>query len=697
MQRIGALVAVGLFLGLFIGCTSLQSESPEGMDSGVDMGGSMAPPTGGSTPSAGGMGAAGGSGGSGGSDAAGSGGTDGTDSGSGGSSEAGSGGGSGASGEGGEPAPEPDCTTEGELRCVGGGSPAREQCMAGAWVEAESCADTEVCNGSEDVEPGTCSSLFELCVGHADEAVCVGADMHFCNADALSVRVETCGSERLCEAGVTAGACPMCLADTFSCEGRQLRKCAASGNAWMDDMLCATPELCNATSGACTAAACLPGDKTCSGDVLQQCKADQSGYEPLPPTCGAGLCDAVGKQCDVCVPSSKICDAQNDGSRTCNTDGQGYTDAPCDPLTPHCTGNGTCVQCTTPTQCTETNQCKTATCNTGTGSCGSQNRTGSCTLTGGGGGVCSTGNCVQCTSGSNCSAGRTFCVSNVCRPCASPCPVGNTCSMASDCASGICTSGRCRPACTGSCPVGNECAVAADCASNECTSGRCAKTCGNVVLDSQMSSYTDSRDCTQIANLTINFDSAVLDPEFAQLTRVTGAVTAATSGGFHPMTGLRMPLLRSIGGALRITASNTRSISWPEITSIGDEIAAILMPQLTTFSMPKLQTIGGPVQIQMSDTMKVVDLRALTTAGDFFVVANMKNLTTARFDAIDSVQGNVALDGLYRVSWTAVKPLYDARQSGEDPLHIGCCVSPSATHQVHNCEDVNPLHPLCDP
>ncbi|MEY4508890.1 MAG: hypothetical protein RLZZ450_1012 [Pseudomonadota bacterium] len=129
---------------------------------------------------------------------------------------------------------------------------------------------------------------------------------------------------------------------------------------------CSSAALCNAQAGACTASACVSGSKTCKGDVLQTCNATLTGFDDQP--CGAGLCDGVGKQCDICVPNTKSC--ADNSVKSCNTEGQGFATTACPTAKPLCTGKGTCVQCRQPTDCPAAVECSVATCNAASGSCG---------------------------------------------------------------------------------------------------------------------------------------------------------------------------------------------------------------------------------------------------------------------------------------------------------------------------------------
>jgi hypothetical protein len=357
-----------------------------------------------------------------------------------------------------------------------------------------------------------------------------------------------------------------------------------------------------------------------------------------------GLCDLVGKQCDSCVPAAKICNTTANGVRECTGDGQGYTDTACEAAKSHCIGNGTCVECSTAAHCT--------------------------------------------------TAGRTNCVTNVCRPCSSPCPVGNNCSLASDCASGICTSGKCRPACSGSCAIGAACVAANDCSSNECTSSKCAKTCPAVTITTQ-ADYDANKDCTRInGNLIVAHNSAVLNPEFLNLTAVTGAVSITYSGGFNPVTGIRLPAVQTIDGDVVLSGTKIAQINWPQLTTIGGQLALISIGDLTTIDMIRLTSIGGPVQISLDPIVTRVDMRALRTVSGFFNLFQSPKVNTARFDVVQTVNGVVNLSDLMWVSYSAVQRLWEAGNRMEPPAYVGCCISGIGITQS-NCGDINIFSPEC--
>jgi len=104
-------------------------------------------------------------------------------------------------------------------------------------------------------------------------------------------------------------------------------------------------------------------------------------------------------------------------------------------------------------------------------------------------GVCTGGFCAvpacspNCVNGTDC-GGSTDCASKFCNngtcaaaTCAPSCNDGQPCGAATDCASGICTAGACvAPACKPNCAAGAVCGANGDCTSGTCTNGRCKGT-----------------------------------------------------------------------------------------------------------------------------------------------------------------------------------------------------------------------------
>jgi len=264
--------------------------------------------------------------------------------------------------------PDDGCTVEGQLRCALSGSSARQRCEAGRWTMAESCAAGEVCDAAGAAASATCRAALEVCKGNADKPACDGAIMQFCGKAGFAERATPCASKQQCEMGLAHGICAPCLPGAYRCTGALLERCGADGQKFEAVLpACSSAALCNAQAGACTASACVAGSKTCKGDTLQTCNAELTGFTDT--ACGAGLCDGVGKECDVCVPNTKTCE----GSlvKTCNAQGQDYTTTACPSGRPLCTGSGSCVQCTSPSDCPAARECSVAMCNTASGSCAS--------------------------------------------------------------------------------------------------------------------------------------------------------------------------------------------------------------------------------------------------------------------------------------------------------------------------------------
>jgi cysteine-rich repeat protein len=272
-----------------------------------------------------------------------------------------------ASVQGGNTLPQETCSVSGALRCALPGSAARQRCEAGQWSPAEACTAPEVCDPSDPSAPATCRALAEACKGSADKPACDGATMLFCGHDGFADRSASCESKLQCEVGLSRAACAPCLPGAFRCTGAMLEKCGADGQQYEPVLpACSSAALCNAQAGACTASACVAGSKTCKGDTLQTCNALLTGFDDQ--ACGAGLCDGVGKQCDVCVPNTKTCVGSS--VKTCNGEGQGFDTAACPSARPLCTGNGSCVECTQASECPAAGECSVAMCNAASGSCG---------------------------------------------------------------------------------------------------------------------------------------------------------------------------------------------------------------------------------------------------------------------------------------------------------------------------------------
>jgi formylglycine-generating enzyme required for sulfatase activity len=284
------------------------------------------------------------------------------------------------------------CSTAGELDCAGHAQKLMLLCDGTKWVSNGVCPDQKLCDTSPDPKKGSCQDPIPACIGQKPGAyVCDGADRHQCGPDLVTSTKVTCKSPKLCQLAKQL-TCAECEDGEHACAGAELRVCAPDHMSFVHKEDCATTVLCNAGAGACTSATCLPGQYRCDGDALQKCNAGQDGWDPVS-ACEPGLCDAQGKQCDLCAPGALACkDAST--SQTCAADGQMWVSAPCVSPTPVCLGKGVCVACSPGAK-----QCKGLTPQTCDGTGAWQDGT-ACPF------VCSGGACVgACVPGSKQCAG----------------------------------------------------------------------------------------------------------------------------------------------------------------------------------------------------------------------------------------------------------------------------------------------------
>lgn len=374
-------------------------------------------------------------------------------------------GGGGTSGAG--PVDAPSCTTEGALRCAGGGSGERETCAGGRWATTAPCGAGEVCDSGNTDAPGSCASAAEFCLGSAGVRVCAGAVMHECSDDALSVSQQTCASERHCQLGLASGACATCIpGENYRCEDTQLMVCDADGSGFELAETCATAALCNAEAGACTSDACVAGGFTCTQDMLRRCNADRTAFEDVMQ-CAPGMCDATAGECDLCTPAARSCVAG--APVTCNAQGQAYDDDSCTAPRSLCTGLGACVECVSNADCSATPAtCHRIDCNVATGSCQPRLVPGmDCQRTDGQPGVCTDqGACVACVDSADCSnssAPRCDISTHLCVQCLGDTDCSGTTAPYCDTATNRCVA--CRDA--GDCSTSQQCRVPT-CNANQC-------------------------------------------------------------------------------------------------------------------------------------------------------------------------------------------------------------------------------------
>ncbi len=194
-------------------------------------------------------------------------------------------------------------------------------------VTKEVCASAGLCNET---------------AGACKEPVCEpGA--HRCNGDVL----EACKADRsgydglaTCGAGfcdATLKVCRECTAAAKGCVGAIPRVCDSSGK-WISLPACSgTTPVCS--DGLCVAATCATGEHRCRGDILEQCNSSRTGFDSVR-ACGAGLCDAVEKECNECAPGSAECVGST--PRACDSSGRWKTLTACSGSTPVCK-SGVCT------------------------------------------------------------------------------------------------------------------------------------------------------------------------------------------------------------------------------------------------------------------------------------------------------------------------------------------------------------------
>lgn len=174
--------------------------------------------------------------------------------------------------------------------------------------------------------------------------------------------VEAGSAQPISDAGsCDGGPCKECVPGDFRCTGVSLERCV--GGRFEPFLTCDTAERCSATGGNCDGLYCLPGQHRCRGDELEKCNGASTAFEQVA-SCGVGLCDALSKRCNVCVPYAIGC--RDDGTRkTCNADGLTELDEPCPASAPRCApraGGAACVECIDVSQCSLTGACRKPAC-----------------------------------------------------------------------------------------------------------------------------------------------------------------------------------------------------------------------------------------------------------------------------------------------------------------------------------------------
>jgi hypothetical protein len=169
---------------------------------------------------------------------------------------------------------------------------------------------------------------------------------------------------------------------------------------------CDSPALCDAIGKKCDPAACQMDEHKCEGGELLRCLDDLTGFESKMP-CPMELCDATGKKCNMCLPSSKMC--VGDVLEVCSADGSGKQDMKCPGDKPMCVGDK-CVQCMSDGDCKAPNECQTTSCKEGMCTPPQNKQVGTQCSGANGGTVCSLlGECVACNTDLDCDSNSQRC------------------------------------------------------------------------------------------------------------------------------------------------------------------------------------------------------------------------------------------------------------------------------------------------
>ncbi|HKO90659.1 MAG TPA: expansin EXLX1 family cellulose-binding protein [Polyangiaceae bacterium] len=260
--------------------------------------------------------------------------------------------------------PAPALCIAGKSRCESGST--LETCNStGTAFTATQCGTGNVCYSGQ-CQPLNCK------VG---ESVCLGEEIHTCNADEKSTTLlRTCNTGSACSPATHDCAPLLCEPLLAACSGNTATRCDATGFAF--DFSASTP----CTGGlSCTAGACrgsegalpntpitpiptgqldplpVPAEVTqvaqtctasqvwCEGNRLNTCNAQGTAF--TTQDCGTGTCGgaAATPAClpaQVCTPSQTSCDGMTQVG-TCSADGTALSSTRC-PNGTLCQGAGSC-------------------------------------------------------------------------------------------------------------------------------------------------------------------------------------------------------------------------------------------------------------------------------------------------------------------------------------------------------------------
>jgi hypothetical protein len=333
----------------------------------------------------------------------------------------------------------------------GGTCTSGAECVTGLYCVDGVCCD-QACSGSCEacnlpMFTGTCTPVLEGASPVTGHTACTEADASTCGADGK------CDGKRNCELWPNG----------TSCGGAS---CTTATNELVSGSACDGTGVCKPTAVTCTPFKCAGTacSKTCASNT------DCVGEPCVNGSCGTvvnGSKCTSAAQCtsDNCVDGYCCSSACSGACQACDVAGEQGTCTAVPSGQPHgtraaCTGSGTCQgSCTgAGTSCTYT----TATCAVQSCSAGVEKAASSCngagvcgTQTGtacAGGFACNGATCyTTCTADAQCAAGTPYC-NTVSGTCQAELPLGRSCTLGTQCASGECVDGYCcNSTCTASC------------------------------------------------------------------------------------------------------------------------------------------------------------------------------------------------------------------------------------------------------
>ncbi|HLK37603.1 MAG TPA: hypothetical protein VKU41_12675 [Polyangiaceae bacterium] len=241
---------------------------------------------------------------------------------------------------------------------------------------SDTTVDADASAQEATTPPSDASSDVASGVCTAGARQCVGLQPQICINGAWTANGAQCSF--VCDAA--AGCVGVCAPGTKQCMNTTPQTCDTTGTWQSAAMPC--PSVCS--NGDC-AGSCVPGTMQCNGSTPQTCTQAGAWMDGTPcsgatPVCSGGSCVActTGTQCS------------NNIVQTCVSD-TWQNQAPCSGTTPVCV-NGACAECTTGSQCAN-NVVQTCVANHW------QNQT-TCS---GATPACANATCVACTTGTQCS------------------------------------------------------------------------------------------------------------------------------------------------------------------------------------------------------------------------------------------------------------------------------------------------------